>query len=178
MPESVGVGIDVSKQHLDLATDPGPKSCRFDNDEAGHAAIVEALGRMSVERVVLEASGGYERELVASLMAANFALVLVNPRQVRDFARAAGQWAKTDLIDAMLLARFARVMKPPIRPVPDESIRLLQKHLDKLPDRHSVKCLDDEHITIIGAHTVVDPAWVSPGLLESSNYKIFIGPNG
>lgn len=131
MPESVCVGIDVSKQHLDLATDPGPNHRRFDNDEAGHAAIVEILGKMPVERLVLEASGGYERELVASLMAANFALVLVNPRQVRDFARATGQLAKTDRIDAMVLAHFARVVKPPIRPVPDESIRLLQEQLTR-----------------------------------------------
>jgi transposase len=129
------IGIDVSKQHLDLAADPGSpgdagdEAARFTNDAAGHATLVTHLRDRSVKLIVLEATGGYERTLVAALLAAALPVVVVNPRQVRDFAKATGTLAKTDRLDAAVLARFARVIDPPMRDLPDENARVLQEHV-------------------------------------------------
>jgi transposase len=90
------------------------------NDAAGHATLTAWLKEVSPRLIVLEATGGYQRELVAALAVASLPVVVVNPRQVRDFARAVGVLAKTDAIDAAVLARFAQQVDPPIRPLPDE----------------------------------------------------------
>jgi transposase len=115
----VFVGIDVSKDRLDVATHPEPSSWSVTNDEAGIEDLVQRLLPLQPVRVVLEATGGYEIPAVAALAAAKLPVAVVNPRQARDFARAAGLLAKTDRIDAMALARFADAMKPEIRPIPD-----------------------------------------------------------
>jgi len=133
----VCIGIDVSKQHLDLAAEPGVAgtpgdagvAARFTNDPPGHAAMVRSLQGVAVKLIVLEATGGYQRTLVAALLAAALPVAVVNPRQVRDFARATGRLAKTDRIDAAVLARFARVIEPPIRDLPNENARVLQEHV-------------------------------------------------
>ncbi|HEX7008652.1 MAG TPA: IS110 family transposase [Phycisphaeraceae bacterium] len=126
----VYVGIDVSKQRLDLATYPQGLTRTFANDARGHAALVDHLrGLGDLQRVVLEATGGYERPLAATLLAAELPLVVVNPRQVRDFARATGHLAKTDRIDALVLAHFAAAVNPSPRAVPDANTRLLQEKL-------------------------------------------------
>lgn len=129
IPTKVCVGIDVSKAYLDVAFDDPAMETRFDNDPAGHAALVEKLEGVTVTRVVLEATGGYERPIVAALLAGKLPVVVVNPRQVRDFARAVGQLAKTDAIDACVLARFGAAVQPETRPLPDEKARVLQEKL-------------------------------------------------
>ena len=123
------IGIDVAKDHLDLAAEGSGAVTRFENTADGHAALLEHLGDADVKRIVLEATGGYERALVAALLVADLPVVVANPRQVRDFARATGKLAKTDTIDARGLARFAAVIKPEVRPRPDEKALALQEKL-------------------------------------------------
>jgi transposase len=128
--QNVCVGIDVSKQSLDLATDPAQATRQFTNDAQGHAAIVEHLQSLGlIKLIVMEATGGYERTLAAALVAAKLPVVIANPRQVRDFAKATGKLAKTDRIDAMVLAQFARTINPELRTLPDENTRVLQEQL-------------------------------------------------
>ena len=124
------VGVDVAKGGLEVAL-LGAKldRLRVANEPEGHAQIVDACRGRKVVAIVLEATGGYERALVAELAAASLPVVVVNPRQVRDFARATGQLAKTDAIDAAVLAQFAKAIKPEIRPIPDEKTRELQEKL-------------------------------------------------
>jgi transposase len=91
--------------------------------------LIERLAALRVERIVLEATGGYERLVVTALMVAGLPVVVVNPRQVRDFAKALGKLAKTDRIDAEVLARFAVAVRPALRPLPDESEQKLRETL-------------------------------------------------
>lgn len=120
------VGIDVSKRRLDVALGVGGELLAVDNDPVGFAVLVEKLSGLEPERIVIEASGGYETALVGELAAAGLAVVVVNPRQVRDFARALGQLAKTDRLDAQVLALFAERVRPPLRALPDELERELK----------------------------------------------------
>jgi transposase len=112
-------GIDVAKAYLDLAVRPAGTHERLPNDEAGIGQVIARLRSCRPELVVLEATGGLEVPLAAALAAAGLAVAVVNPRQVRDFAKAVGQLAKTDVLDAHLLARFAEVVRPEPRPLPD-----------------------------------------------------------
>jgi transposase len=115
------VGIDISKDRLDVACLPAAVRTipMFDNHAKGHAALISWLADISPRLIVLESTGGYQRVLVATLAAAGLPVVVVNPRQVRDFARALGILAKTDAIDAQVLARFGEKVNPPLRPLPD-----------------------------------------------------------
>jgi len=115
MSAATFVGIDVAKAYLDLAVRPAGTHERLANDAAGITQIVARLRALHPVLVVLEATGGLE----VPLAAAGLAVAVVNPRQVRDFARAIGQLAKTDALDAHLLARFAEVVRPEPRPLPD-----------------------------------------------------------
>lgn len=123
------VGIDVSKDWLDVHLLNSQACERLENSPEGQQRLIDRLAREPVERVVLEATGGYERLIVTALMAAGLPVVVVNPRQVRDFAKALGQLAKTDRIDAEVLARFAAVVRPALRPLPDESEQKLRETL-------------------------------------------------
>lgn len=114
------VGIDVSKARLDIAVRPSGQSESVLNDKAGIEALIKNLGEIKPTLIVLEATGGFERELTRALASAELAVVVVNPRQVRDFAKATGQLAKTDTIDAMVLARFAQAVRPAVRALPDQ----------------------------------------------------------
>jgi transposase len=113
------VGIDVAKAHLDVAIRPAGHHERYRNDAAGSAQIRDRLQVQPPVLVVLEATGGLEVPLAAALAAVGLAVAVVNPRQVRDFAKAVGQLAKTAALDAQLLARFAEVVRPEPRPLPD-----------------------------------------------------------
>jgi transposase len=108
----VFVGIDVSKARLDAALRPGDESFDVTNNQRGIAALVKRLKKLCVCRIVLEASGGYEIAAASELAAAGLPVAVVNPRQVRDFARATGRLAKTDAIDARVLAHFAEIIQP------------------------------------------------------------------
>ena len=118
MASAVYVGIDVAKGWLDVAARPHAAPWRVDNDPAGVAQLVARLEELVAALVVLEASGGYERPVVAALAAGGLPVAVVNPRQARDFARATGQLAKTDALDARALARFAEAVRPPVRAQP------------------------------------------------------------
>ena len=118
MEGEVMVGIDVSKARLDVAVLPGEEIFREEHDSRGIAALIERLKKIAPALVVLEASGGLETGLVAELVAAGLPAAVVNPRQVRDFARATGQLAKTDKLDARMLARFGERIRPQLRKLP------------------------------------------------------------
>jgi len=121
----VHVGIDVSKAMLDVAIEPTHEHWQVANDERGLQQLVERLRELDPERIVLEATGGYELAALAALGCAELPAVAVNPRQVRDFAKAIGRLAKTDALDAQVLAQFAAVVKPALRPLPDAATREL-----------------------------------------------------
>lgn len=115
-------GIDVAKDHLDVAVRPGGECWRVPNTPAGREALCARLGALELSRIALEASGGYERALLKELQSAGLPAVRMNPRQVRDFARAAGRLAKTDAVDAAVLAHFADRMQPGVRAAREESV--------------------------------------------------------
>lgn len=122
----VNAGIDVSKQTLDVAVRPDGQRLKFANDEAGFAELIKQLRPMKPERIVLEPTGGYEAALVHALSAAELPVVVINARQVRQFAQSTGKLAKTDSIDADVLAHYGEAIKPEIRPLKDESLRELE----------------------------------------------------
>lgn len=119
------IGIDVAKRQLDVASRPEGDVLSVANDEAGIQDLVERLRSMAAPLVVLEATGGYELPLALALTRAKLAFAVVNPRQVREFARALGLLEKTDRIDARVLAHFGEVLKPEPRSVPLEATQKL-----------------------------------------------------
>ena len=132
LPAAPCVGIDVAAATLVLARTDADAVTEYPNTAAGHQAVAAALARAPAPaRVIVEASGGYERLLVAHLADAGWPVVVINPRQARDFAKATGQLAKTDRIDARVLAAFGARVAPPLRPLPDA----LQVELRELLDR-------------------------------------------
>jgi transposase len=113
------VGVDVSKARLDVFVRPSGQSESVSNDGAGIKALVKRLGKIQPALIVLESTGGMERQVMHALAGAQLPVVVVNPRQVRDFAKATGRLAKTDGIDAEVLARFGEAVRPALRPLPD-----------------------------------------------------------
>jgi transposase len=124
MSPTIFVGIDVSQDTVDVAVQPGT-AFHMANDEPGVAEAVVRLQALQPTVIVLEATGGLEVPLAGALAAAGLPVVVINPRQVRDFARATGQLAKMDRLDAQILARFAEAIRPPVRPVPDAQTQVL-----------------------------------------------------
>lgn len=122
---SIFVGIDVSKAALDVALRPQSAAWRCSNDEAGIAELVGRLQRLAPHVIVLEATGGLERLVVAALALAGLPVAVINPRQARDFAKATGRLAKTDALDAAVLAHFADAIRPEPRPLPDAASQTL-----------------------------------------------------
>lgn len=120
------VGIDVSKHRLDIHLRPSGEEWSVTNDGNGHRDLVSKLGSLSPTLVVMEATGGYQATVAAELGANKLPVAVVNPRQVRDFAKATGRLAKTDAIDAAALAHFAESIRPEPRPMPDELTLELQ----------------------------------------------------
>jgi transposase len=121
--QAVVVGIDVSKDWLDVAM--GVESSRVANDAEGIGALLERL-RQGVELVVMEATGGYETQAASAIAGAGLRLAVVNPRQVRDFAKATGRLAKSDRIDAQVIAAFGEAIEPQVVRLPDEQTKELQ----------------------------------------------------
>lgn len=117
---SYWIGLDVSKKLLDVSIRPTQEFFTEENTESGISALLNRLKALQPKRIVLEATGGFEIPVVAALADAGLAVVVVNPRQIRDFARATGKLAKTDRIDAAVLAHFAEAICPEIRPLPDK----------------------------------------------------------
>ena len=125
--EQTFIGIDVAKDQLDVHVFPSDDAFAVARDSEGLAALIERLGPLDPHLVVLEATGGFELTVAAALVSAAIPLAVVNPRQIRDFARATGQLAKTDALDAKVIARFAAKVQPEARPVPDEQARALRE---------------------------------------------------
>jgi transposase len=125
------VGIDVAKAELVVALGPSRDLVAVPNDESGIRQVLEHLQVASPALIVLEATGGYETAVVAALAAAGLPVVVANPRQVRAFAKAMGILAKTDNIDAHVLALFAERVRPPIRPLRDEALRMFDALLTR-----------------------------------------------
>ena len=127
----VFVGIDVAKDRLDVHVRPAGETFAVGRDPNGLAALIERVATLAPRLIVIEATGGFETTVVAALGASSLPLVVVNPRQIRDFARATGRLAKTDRLDAEAIARFAEAVRPEPRPLPDEAAR----HLGELVAR-------------------------------------------
>lgn len=116
----VYVGIDVSKERLDVAAIPSNKKLQFVNDESGMSKLLSKLVELSPNLIVLEPTGGLEIPIAAAIAAENLAVVVVNARQIRDYARAMGKLAKTDNLDALVMAEFAQAVRPEVRPLRSE----------------------------------------------------------
>jgi transposase len=125
------LGVDVSKDYLDAATLPSTQKRRFTNDPAGIAELVEWVLEFRPDRIVFESTGHYQKAAVGALLAASLPAVVVNARQVRDFAKALGILAKTDAIDAGVLARFGQVVPTAVRPLPVPEIQAFQELYDR-----------------------------------------------
>jgi transposase len=123
--DTIVVGIDVSKDRLDVAVRPAGTVLSYSRDAAGIEELIGELGRLGAQLIAVEATGGFETVVVASLAAASLPVVVVNPAQVRAFARAIGQRAKTDPIDAQVIAHFAAATKPQVRRLPDAATQAL-----------------------------------------------------
>jgi transposase len=120
------VGIDVSKAQLDIHVLPDGEAWSTANKDSEMAALVRRLAALRPSLIVMEATGGLERRVLAALLVAKLPAVAVNPRQIRDFAKSTGQMAKTDALDAGILALFAERIRPQVRPAPDEQTRELE----------------------------------------------------
>ena len=133
--EATYVGIDVAKAQVDVAVRPTDDRWEISHDQAGIRQLVSQLKALEPVMVLMEASGGMELPLVAALAAEEVPVVVVNPRQVRDFARATGKLAKTDALDAAVLAHFAEAVRPPVRPLRDAETQALNSLVAR---RHQV----------------------------------------
>ncbi len=125
------IGIDVAKVQLEFACRPGGETGTVANDERGIAELVARCQALAPTLLVCEATGGYEAPLVAALATGGLPVVIANPRQVRDFAKATGQLAKTDALDAQVLALFAERVRPVPRPLPDDALDALDALLTR-----------------------------------------------
>jgi transposase len=125
------VGIDVAKAMLDVAIGSDGELVQVENNEGGIARLLERLGEVAPTLVVLEATGGYESVVAGAIAGRGIAVAVVNPRQVRDFAKATGVLAKTDRIDARVLARFAEAVRPEPRPLPTAEANELEEYLSR-----------------------------------------------
>jgi transposase len=114
------VGIDVSAKRLDVAVLPGGSHFTLANTDSGIASLAGRLGDLNPQIVVLEATGGYELPVAYALSEANLPVVIMNPKVLRHFAKATGKLAKTDKLDAQVLAHYAQAIQPPVRPLKDQ----------------------------------------------------------
>jgi transposase len=121
----LALGIDVSKEFLDIAAAADGEVTRLSNDPSGVEAVLGLATEQRPDRIIVEATGGYESALVGVLAHAGLPIVVINPRQVREFARATGRLAKTDVLDARILCAFALAVQPPVRALKDEQARFL-----------------------------------------------------
>ena len=119
------VGIDISKDSLDLCIEPDDEVLHLAYDDTGIDQVVKRLAQVAPTLIVMEATGGLEMRLASELAAKGLPVAVINPRQARDFAKATGQLAKTDLVDAAVLAAFARAIRPAVRPIKDADTREL-----------------------------------------------------
>ena len=156
---AVYVGIDVAKAKLDVGVRPGGQHWQTSNDAAGVAQLLGRLGALAPELVVLEATGGYEGLAVRRMHAAGLPVAVVNPRQVRDFAKATGRLAKTDKLDAGVLAHFAEAVHPDRQQPPEEEQQRLGEALARR--RQLVEMITAEKNRLASA-----PGWLQEEVAE------------
>ncbi|MEP0913832.1 transposase [Leptolyngbya sp. GB1-A1] len=125
------VGIDVSKANLDVYLRPSGKQFQFNNQTSGIVELIEQLQAFEIKQVILEASGGLELEAAQALQEQGYAISIINPRQGRDFAKASGKLAKTDRIDAAVLAHFGQAMQPAVTVLPNANEQTLQEFVTR-----------------------------------------------
>jgi transposase len=170
MDNAIYVGIDVAKAQLDVAVRPSAEQWVAAPDEEGIAALVARLQALRPTLIVLEATGGRELPVAAAVATAGLAVAVVNPRQVRDFARAIGQLAKTDALDAQVLARFAEVVRPTPRPLPDaqaqELSALLTRRHQLIAMRTAERQRLDTAVPRVRAHIQRHIAWLEQELAD------------
>ena len=155
----VFIGVDVSRERLDVAVAPSGESMSFANSEDGIALLSDFLKPKNPKLVLFEATGGWEMNAVHHLAAQRLPLVVLNPRQVRDFAKATGQLAKTDAIDARILARFGQAVRPEVRPLKSEELRKLDALITR---RRQISGM----ITAEKNRWVSAPEWIRPDIEE------------
>ena len=129
--EAFYIGIDVSKANLDIDAYPRAHRARFNNDETGRRQLVSVLKGLQPKLIVLEATGGLESPVASELAMVGLAVAVINPRQARDFAKALGVLAKTDQVDALVLARFAEAIKPEVRALKECEVMALDSVLTR-----------------------------------------------
>lgn len=149
--ETKFVGMEVSKLTLDFDGLPVRAAQPFANDAVGMAARVALLQGSGVERIVIEATGGYETAVASALAVARLPVGVVNPRQVRDFAKAMGHLAKTDRLDAKVRALFGERIKPPLRTIPDEAERALADRLGRRTQRGVLRAQEKARLATVAA---------------------------
>lgn len=147
----VFIGIDVSKAWLDVGLHPVGAAQRHANDEAGVARCIEALVALQPRLIVVEATGGFETRFAVDARAAGLRVAVVNPRQVRDFAKATGVLAKTDRLDAAILARFAAVIRPVVREAPDQETRELAELVARRRQLVAIRAQEKTRLATAGA---------------------------
>jgi transposase len=167
------VGIDVSKARLDVAVRPGGEAWQSTNDEAGIAALVARLQSwqpLAPQLIVLEATGGLERLVVAALALAGLPVAVVNPRQARDFAKATGRLAKTDAVDAAVLAHFAQALQPTPRALPDTATQALAALVERRHQLVSMLTAEknrlQQALPAVRAKVAAHIAWLEQALAE------------
>ncbi|MFC2008261.1 IS110 family transposase [Chloroflexota bacterium] len=148
--EKVYVGVDVAKSTLDVAVTDSEEARQFANNDKGISQAVSYIAGLKPAVIILEATGNLEMPLAAALQADRLLVVVINPRQVRDFARATGALAKTDTIDARIIALFGARVKPQIRPLPDKKARDMRSLLTRR--RQLVEMLTAEHNRLFQTH--------------------------
>jgi transposase len=167
MSSQVFVGIDVAKAQLDIALRPTGERWAVTNDDTGIAALVTRLQEIAPQLIVLEATGSYQRAVVAAVAASGLPVAVVNPRQARDFAKATGQLAKTDVLDARALAHFAEAVRPAPRPLPDAQTEELRALLAR---RRQLIAMRTANRTASGARHAVSRRLsrrISPGSMST-----------
>jgi transposase len=162
------IGIDVAKAQLDMALRPAGERWAVSNDASGVATLVDRLQALHPTLIVLEATGGLERAATAALATAGLPVVVINPRQARDFARATGQLAKTDALDARVLAHFADVIRPTPRPLPDAQTQELRALLGRRQPLIGMRTAEQNRLAGTSARLAKDIAahmtWLNAGI--------------
>jgi len=154
--ESHFMGIDVSQAQLDIAVLPTGERWSVPNDDTGIDQLVRHLGESQPVLIILEATGGMEVPVSAALAVAGLPVVVINPRQAREFARATGRLAKTDSIDAEILAHFGQALRPPLRPLPDSATRELRALLTRRRQIMEMLTAENNRLRTVSGRVRVD----------------------
>ncbi len=166
MSEEIYVGIDVSKDHVDVHVIPLEQTRKFNRDSRGIDSLVKFLKKNPPMLVVLESTGGYEPIVAGALLASGLPAVVINPRQGRDFAKAIGKIAKTDSIDALVLARFAQSVRPPVRPIATQQQQFLKELTSRRAQLVKISTAEKNRLSRVSSSVVRESMEAVIGLLN------------